>query len=100
MADVKKSLMLMGVLGIILLVLVIIFAVALIVGAEFQQQICINDGGTFSGGSCTVESAAWNSTVILLTQITTVVGFIGIVVLTAIGAILIGMAKGFMNSDM
>ena len=97
MADAKKSLMLMGTLGVILLILVVVFAVALLVGSEFKEQICDQDGGTVTGGTCSVLSDAYNATVDLISEITTVVGFIGLVVLTAIGAILIGMARGFMK---
>lgn len=105
MADAKKSLMLMGTLGVILLILVVVFAVALLVGSEFKEQICDNDGGVANGGNCwtdtnfnvSLESESFNATVDLIGEITTVVGFIGLVVLTAIGAILIGMARGFMK---
>ena len=97
MADAKKSLMLMGTLGVILLILVVVFAVALLVGSEFKEQICDQDGGTYTNGACSIESDAYNATVDLISEITTVVGFIGLVVLTAIGAILIGMARGFMK---
>ena len=81
----------------ILLILVVVFAVALLVGSEFKEQICDQDGGTYSSGTCSVTSDAYNATVDLISEITTVVGFIGLVVLTAIGAILIGMARGFMK---
>lgn len=86
MSDVKKSLMLMGVLGVILLVLIIVFSVALLVGQEFQQQVCVSTGGAvnITNNSCTVDSAAYNATVTLIAQIVLVIGFIGLVVLTAI----------------
>ncbi len=101
MADVKKSLLLMGVLGVILLILIIVFSVSLLIGQEFQEQVCTSTGGvriinaTFDG--CTVDTAAYNATVTLINQIVLVIGFIGLVVLTAIGAILIGMTRGFMK---
>ena len=105
MADAKKALMTMGVLAVILLILVVVFSVSLLVGSEFKEQICDQDGRTYLNGDCTNGTAgvtsgnsdAYNATVDLISEITTVVGFIGLVVLTAIGAILIGMARGFMK---
>ena len=105
MSDAKKSLMLMGTLGVILLILVVVFAVSLLVGSEFKEQVCDQDDRTYLSGTCTNGTAgntagnsdAYNATEDLIAEITTVVGFIGLVVLTAIGAILIGMARGFMK---
>jgi hypothetical protein len=99
MADVKGSLLLMGALGVILLVLIVVFSVSLLIGQEFQEQVCISSGSSINAttGVCIVEGIAYNATVTLIEQIVLVVGFIGLVVLTAIGAILIGMARGFMK---
>jgi hypothetical protein len=97
MADVKGSLLLMGALGVILLILIVVFSVSLLIGQEFQNQVCISTGGTLTGSTCSVSTIAFNATTTLIEQIVLVVGFIGLVVLTAIGAILIGMARGFMK---
>lgn len=99
MADPKKALMLLGSLGVILLILVITFAVTLLIGGKFKEKVCTQDGGTYSAGSCSVNatSEAYNATRDLLTEVKTVIGFVGLVVLGAVGYILVGMARSYMK---
>lgn len=97
----------MGSLAVILLILIVIFSVTLLVGDEFAEKVCTNDGASFNAGECYTDSnynvssrsEAFNATKDLMTEITTVVGFIGLVVLTVIGAILIGLARSFMRES-
>lgn len=97
MTSVKKSLIGMGTLGVLLLVLLVIFAITLLVGDNFKEQICENDGGTYASGACSTDSTTYNATVTILSEIVTAVGFIGLIVITFIGALLIGMGKGMLS---
>lgn len=94
MSSPTSTLKQMGALGIGLLVLTIIMAVALLVGGEFKQEVCEQEGGTYTS-TCSVLSSTYNATVDLLNEIISVVGFVGLVVLASIGVMLVKMAKGF-----
>jgi hypothetical protein len=108
MANAAKYLKSLGALGIALLVLVVIFAVAILMGSEFKEQVCEQEtGGTnYVGGRCYSASNAsllsegdsFNATRDLVEQIVSVVGWVGLIVIAAIGGILIMMAKSFWNS--
>jgi hypothetical protein len=98
MADTSKYLKALGGLGIALLVLVVIFAVAILMGAEFKEQVCEQEGGTYSAGTCSPRGDAFNATSELVDQIISIVGWVGLIVIAAIGGILIMMAKSFWNS--
>lgn len=95
--NIKKSLVAMGTLGVLLLVLLVIFAITLLVGDNFKEQICENDGGTYTAGACSTDSVAYNSTVSIISEIVTAIGFIGLIVITFIGALLIAMGKGMLS---
>lgn len=99
MADMTKYLKLLGALGISLLVLVVIFAVAILMGSEFKEKVCIQEGGTYSAGACTPAGDAFNATDDLVDEIISVVGWVGLIVIAAIGGILIVMARSFWKSN-
>lgn len=100
MQDTSKYLKSLGALGIGLLVLVVIFAVAILMGGSFKQNVCTQEGGTYSSGACSItSSAAYNATRDLVAQIISIVGWVGLIVIAAIGAILIAMARSFWTGN-
>lgn len=97
--EATKYLKMLGGLGIALLVLVVIFAVAILMGSEFKEKVCVQEGGTYAAGACTPAGDAFNATEDLVAEIISVVGWVGLIIIAAIGGILIAMARSFWKSN-
>ena len=93
----SKDLKMLGVLGIVLLGVMITFGVIILIGGEFKEQICEQEGGTYTT-TCSALGEGYNATVEIQSQILTLVGWIGIFVLVAIGVVLLKMVRSF-NSE-
>lgn len=88
----------LGALAIILLILMVIFGVTLIVGSKFKQKICQQEGGTYTT-TCSTLTLAYNATVDLIEEIVSVITWVGILVLLAIGGTILVIAKSFMKDN-
>ena len=98
--DIRK----MGLLALALLVLLVIFMLTFVLGAQFQKTLCEDiDGVVYSAGNCytnadvnvSSESVAWNATVSVITAILLVVSFLTIIVLVALAKLILSSLKGF-----
>lgn len=105
MADGKKELMLLGALMLGLIALGVLTGVFFTVMDEFKESLCeSNTGNTWDGVTCD-NSSGVAQTISSITQVSnvetagvTVIGFVGLVIIVLIGAVVVRIARQFQTN--
>ena len=107
---VDKDIRLLSVLMVVLLALLIITGTVFLVASKYQASLCTAEDSDYvwNAGECQASStnatevtvAAITHTDTVLTAVTTVLGFLSLLVIVAIAAIIFRMIRGFKQDGM